>query len=89
MSIYARAAMSSSGSTKDLSSIPAELELFAHIEGLCGEEAALLAVPLEQRRQEQRERLRTISKELDRIRETLREWADRLRADGGSRTSGP
>jgi hypothetical protein len=44
---------------------------------------------MEQRRQEQRERLRAISKELDRIRETLREWADRIRADGGSRTSGP
>jgi hypothetical protein len=57
--------------------------------GLCGEEAALLAVPLEQRRQEQRERLGAIFEELNRIRDTLRGWADRIRADGGSRPSGP
>ncbi|MGZ4250666.1 MAG: hypothetical protein ACXVUE_20480 [Solirubrobacteraceae bacterium] len=63
---------------KDLSPIPDELELFARIEGLVGEEAALLAVPLERRRQEQQDRLRAIGEELDRIWEKLSERAKRL-----------
>jgi hypothetical protein len=66
------------GQIKDLSPIPYELELFARIEGLVGEEAALLAVPREHRRQKQHERLRAISDELDRIWASLRGRAERL-----------
>jgi hypothetical protein len=62
---------------KDLSPIPPELELYARIEGLVGEEAAILAVAEEERRQEHHERLRAISAELDRIWEHLRERAER------------
>jgi hypothetical protein len=69
---------------EDLSPIPDELKLFARIEHLVGEEAALLAVPAEQRRQEQRERLRAIAEELDRIWERLRDRAERLAADRSS-----
>jgi hypothetical protein len=63
---------------KDLSLIPAELELFARIEGLVGEEAALLALPREKRDRKQHERLLALSAELDRIAERLRERAERL-----------
>jgi len=66
---------------KDLSQIPDELELFARIEGLVGEEAALLGVPREHRRQNQHERLRAISDELDRIWASLRARAERLELD--------
>jgi hypothetical protein len=38
-----------------------EVELFARIEGLCGEEAALLAIPANERNQRQRDRLRAIA----------------------------
>ncbi|MGZ6575845.1 MAG: DUF2630 family protein, partial [Solirubrobacteraceae bacterium] len=65
---------------KDLSPIPPELELFARIEGLVGEEAALLAIPRRARKREQRNRLREISAELDRIWEKLQERAAHLRA---------
>ena len=76
---------------KDLSPIPYELELFARIEGLVGEEAALLTVPREDA-PEQHERLRAISNELDRIWASLRERAEGLGLDshphsGGSGTS--
>jgi len=66
---------------KDLSPIPDELELFARIEGLVGEEAALLTVPREHRRQNQHERLHAISDQLDRIWATLRGRAERLGLD--------
>jgi hypothetical protein len=59
MSLYAQAGLTPD-QVKDLSPVPPELRLFARLEGLVGEEAALLSVPLEQRRQEQRERLRAI-----------------------------
>ena len=77
---------------KALSPIPGELELFARIEGLVGEEAALLAVQREHRRQKQHERLRAISDELDRIWASLGGRAERLGLDshphsGGSGTS--
>jgi hypothetical protein len=72
---------------KNLSPIPPELALFARIEGLVGEEAAILAVPLHERRREQRERLHAISAELDRIWETLRERAERIAQ--GDRPSRP
>jgi hypothetical protein len=55
-----------------------DLELFAHVEGLAGEEAALLAVPHEDRSQHQHDRLKAIGEELDRVFEHLRERAQRL-----------
>jgi hypothetical protein len=73
MTIFARAGLPI-GTVKDLSPIPPELELFARIEGLVGEE---------------RDRLREISAELDRIWEKLQERATRLRTKHDSRnTSG-
>jgi hypothetical protein len=74
---------------KDLSPIPPELQLFARIENLVGEEARLLEIPLQDRREVHRERLREISQELDRIWQMLRERAERLGKDQASRgTSG-
>jgi hypothetical protein len=57
--------------------IPHDVEAYAHIEGLVGEEAALLETPQEKRSQEQHERLRAIREELDRVWERLRERAER------------
>lgn len=54
-----------------------DLELFAHIEGLCGEEAALLATPAGEREQHEHDRLRAITAELDRVWEKLRERSER------------
>ena len=65
---------------KDLSPVLPGLELFARIEGLVGEEAALLAIPRQERRREQHDRLREISADLDRIWEKLQERAGHLRA---------
>jgi hypothetical protein len=79
MSMFAQAGVPVSV-VKDLSPIPSELELFARIEGLVGEEAALLAIPRQERNREQRDRLREISAELDRIWEKLQERASHLRA---------
>ena len=61
---------------------PPEEGLFARIEGLVGEEAAMLRIPAEERSLQQRERLRSIADELDRAFESLRDRARRL-ADGG------
>jgi hypothetical protein len=80
MSLYAQAGLTPD-KVRDLSPVPPELELFARIEGLVGEERALLAVPLEQRKQQQHERLRAIGDELDRIWEKLSERAKRLGFD--------
>ena len=63
---------------KSFSELPEELELFARIEGLVGEEAVLLATAPEQRKDHERERLRAIAEELDRIWERLRERAEWL-----------
>jgi hypothetical protein len=63
---------------QELSELPEGLELFARIEGLVGEEAVLLATLPEQRKDHERERLRAIAEELDRIWERLRERAERL-----------
>jgi DNA-binding transcriptional LysR family regulator len=63
----------------DVAPEPAGLELYTHIEGLCGEEDRLLEIAEEERDQAQHERLRAITAELDRIGEHLRERADRLR----------
>ena len=56
----------------------ADLELYARVEGLMGEEAALLAVPHEERSQHHHDRLKAIGDELDRAFEKLRERAERL-----------
>lgn len=73
----------------DPAPIPPALQLFARIENLVGEEARLLAIPLQHRREVHRERLREISHELDRIWEMLRERSERLGKDQTSRgTSG-
>jgi hypothetical protein len=52
--------------------------LFARIEGLVGQEDALLRIPAQERTEEQHERLRSIARELDRVWEKLRERAERL-----------
>jgi hypothetical protein len=62
---------------EDLAHHRPDVELFAHIEGLCGEEAALLATPASERDQHQHRRLQEISAELDRVWEKLRERAER------------
>jgi hypothetical protein len=81
MSIFAQAGVPPS-KVKDLSPIPPELELFARIEGLVGEEAALLAIPRENRDRKQHQRLLALSAELDRISERLRKRAEHLGASG-------
>lgn len=60
-----------------LSPIPRELEVYAHIEGLVGEENQLLQEAEESRKKEHRERLHAIREELDRAWDTLRERAER------------
>jgi hypothetical protein len=60
---------------EDFAPIPDELGLFARIEGLAGEERALLAVPDAERDDAHRDRLRAVAHELDRIWERLRERA--------------
>ena len=62
---------------KDLSPIPRELETYAHIEGLVGEENKLLEEAEEGRKEEHRERLHEIGLELDRAWDTLRRRAER------------
>jgi hypothetical protein len=59
-----------------------ELRAYAHIEGLIGEEVALLAVPEADRTREQHERLHAVRTELDRIWERLRQRAERLAHPG-------
>ena len=68
---------------KDLSPIPDDLEVYAHVEGLVGEENELLEEAEESRKEEHRERLRAIGQDLDRAWETLRRRAER-RANHGS-----
>lgn len=88
MNIFAQAGVPVR-TVKDLSPIPPELELFARIEGLVGEEAALLAIPREERKRKQRDRLREISAELDRIWDKLQQRAKHLPLDhDSSNTSG-
>jgi hypothetical protein len=55
-----------------------DASLFARIEGLVGEEDALLTIPARERTGEQHDRLRVIGGELDRIWEKLRDRAKRL-----------
>ena len=61
----------------DLSSIPRDVEVYARIEGLVGEESELLGQAGEGRKDEHRDRLHAIRKELDRAWETLRRRAER------------
>jgi hypothetical protein len=62
-----------------------ELTTLARVEGLIGEERALLDIPAHQRTAEQHTRLREIAEELDRLWATLRERADRLSHHHGAR----
>jgi hypothetical protein len=64
----------------DLAPRPADMDLFARIEGLKGEEDALLRIPVAERTGEHHDRLRVIGEELDRIWESLRERAHRRAA---------
>jgi tryptophan 2,3-dioxygenase len=57
---------------------PAWQDHYAHIEGLIGEEDALLRIPAHERTDEQRERLRSIGDELDRLWDALRRRAEGL-----------
>jgi hypothetical protein len=57
---------------------PEQIGLFARIEDLVGEEAALLRVPEGERDDRQRDRLTSIGDELDRIFDALRGRAERL-----------
>jgi Protein of unknown function (DUF2630) len=67
---------------KDLSPIPRDLEAYAHVEGLVGEENELLEEAAEARKEEHRERLHAITQELDRAWETLRRRAERRAKPG-------
>ena len=67
---------------KDLSPIPHDLEVYAHIEGLVGEEDVLLEQAEENRKQEDHDRLHAIRQELDRAWETLRRRAERRGPSG-------
>ena len=68
---------------KDLSRIPRDLEAYAHIEGLVGEEDELLEQAEEGRTDQHRERLRAVTEELDRVWDALRRRAER-RAEPGT-----
>jgi hypothetical protein len=61
-----------------------DIALYARVEGLVGEETALLAIPAEDRAEHHHERLKAISEELDRVFEHLRERAERLGRRGGA-----
>jgi hypothetical protein len=56
-----------------------ELGLYARLEGLVGEELRLLSIAEEKRTEAEREKLRRIGEELDRMWNRLRERAERLR----------
>jgi hypothetical protein len=67
---------------KDLSPIPRDLEVYAHIEGLVGEENELLEEAEESRKEEHHERLHAIRQDLDRAWEALRGRAERRHKSG-------
>jgi hypothetical protein len=64
----------------DRAELPADLGLFARIEGLVGEERALLEIPARKRSEQQKHRLRDITTELDRIAGALRARAAQAQA---------
>jgi hypothetical protein len=68
---------------KDLSPIPRDLDVYAQMEGLVGEEDEPLEEAEEDRREEHHERLHAVIEELDRAWATLRHRAER-RAKAGS-----
>jgi Protein of unknown function (DUF2630) len=74
---------------EELPALPDDLRLFARLEGLVGQEAALLAIPADRRTDGERDRLRAITVELDRMWERLRERAERLRGRGTPGESTP
>jgi hypothetical protein len=55
--------------------LPEAMRVFSRIEDLMGQERALLQVPDRERTREQRDRLRGIAAELDRVFERLRQRA--------------
>lgn len=55
----------------------ADLHLYEHIEGLCGQEEALLRIPAAEREAHHHERLRDLEQELDRAFERLRHRHER------------
>ena len=65
-----------------------EASLFARIEDLVDEEHALLLIPAMERRRRDRERLREIEHQLDRIWEKLRERSGRRGQDAAGTTGG-
>jgi hypothetical protein len=64
-------------SPRDVAPEPAQLDLYAHIEGLCSEEDRILEMSAEERTEEHHKRLHAIGAELDRIWEHLRERTER------------
>ena len=62
---------------EDLSRVPENLDAYAHVEGLVGEEDELLEQAEETRTEEHRDRLHAIRRELDSVWETLRRRAER------------
>jgi hypothetical protein len=61
-----------------------DLGLFARLEGLLGEEEALLLIPAHERKEHERDRLRAVTEELDRVWARLRDRADRHAAGAGT-----
>jgi hypothetical protein len=62
---------------QELSPIPHDLDVYAHVEGLVGEETEILEQAEADRKEEQHERLHAVRDELDRAWETLRRRAER------------
>lgn len=62
--------------TQDPAALPDELRTFARIEGLVGQERALLAIPRDKRTDAEHARLEAITAELDRVADKLRERTD-------------
>jgi len=65
-----------------------DVGLFARVEGLIGEEDALLLIPALKRNPDERDRLREIGDELDRIFERLLERSRRLAHTGSPAPEG-
>jgi hypothetical protein len=61
----------------DETGLPEELEAFARIEGLMGQEHALLSIPAEKRTDRERRLLEAVTAELDRIVGKLKERTER------------
>jgi hypothetical protein len=56
------------------------LTAYEHVEGLCGEEEALLQIPADEREAHHHQRLKELKEELDRAFERLHERADKRRS---------